>query len=76
MAPSKQTMPLMANAFDRSCGTDGICNTTSNTVYDCVPPGKPSMCHVDAKDVPWIGVGPADSKTLSGFASLYFERKG
>lgn len=41
--------PTTAGAFDRSCGTDGICNATSNMVCDWTPPGMPPVCHIDAK---------------------------
>jgi hypothetical protein len=41
--------PTTAGAFDRSCGTDGICNATSNQVCDWTPPGMPPICHLDAK---------------------------
>lgn len=41
--------PTTAGAYDRSCGTDGICNTTQNQVCDWVPPGMPPVCHLDSK---------------------------
>ncbi len=41
--------PTTPGAYDRTCGTDSLCNATTVVVCDWVPPGMPPNCHVDAK---------------------------
>jgi hypothetical protein len=48
-ATQTDDFPTTPGALDRTCGTDGICNTTDNMVCDYVVPGLPPSCHVDAK---------------------------
>lgn len=61
--------PTTSGAFDRTCGTDGICNATDNMVCDPVPPGVPDQCHLDAKAD--VFVAKLDL-SQSGAASLVF----
>lgn len=61
--------PTTAGAFDRSCGTDGICNATSNMVCDWTPPGMPPVCHIDAKSDLFVA---KFDLTKSGPASLVY----
>ncbi len=61
--------PTTPGAFDRTCGTDGICNATDNMVCDPVPPGHPDVCHLDSKAD--VFVAKMDL-SRSGAASLAF----
>ncbi|NPV06488.1 MAG: hypothetical protein HPY83_00820 [Anaerolineae bacterium] len=69
--------PTTANAFDRTCGTDGICNTTDNMVCDYVLPGQPPICHVDAKsDVFVAKLDPSQSGAASLLYATYIGGSG
>jgi hypothetical protein len=61
--------PTTAGAYDRTCGSDGSCNTTSNIVCDWTPPGMPAICHADAKSD--VFVAKLDL-SQSGSASLLY----
>ena len=68
-ATQTDDFPTTAGAFDRTCGTDGICNTTQNMVCDYVLPGKLPICHVDSKSD--VFVAKLDL-SQSGAASLIY----
>lgn len=68
-ATQTDDFPTTAGAFDRTCGTDGICNTTQNMVCDYVLPGQLPICHLDAKSD--VFVSKLDL-SKSGLASLVY----
>ncbi|RPI58259.1 MAG: hypothetical protein EHM56_02250, partial [Chloroflexi bacterium] len=68
-ATQTDAFPTTPGAFDRTCGTDGICNTTDNMVCDYVLPGQLPICHVDVKSD--VFVARLDT-SQSGAASLLY----
>ncbi len=71
-ATQTDDFPTTPGAYDRTCCTDGICNTTDNMVCDYVLPGQLPICHVDAKsDVFVARLDPAQSGAASLIYSTY-----
>lgn len=71
-ATQSDDFPTTPGAFDRTCGTDGICNTTDNMVCDYTLPGQLPICHVDSKsDVFVAKLDPSQSGAASLVYSTY-----
>lgn len=71
-ATQSDDFPTTPGAFDRTCGTDGICNTTDNMVCDYTLPGQLPICHVDSKsDVFVAKLDPSQAGAASLVYSTY-----